>query len=139
MAHKSGENTDPFYLIWDEADKSATVHSNLGQLLSEFGGYGFRCCLVYQAPSNQLPDSLRDATESQIDTTLSFRTTGKDANFIKEQHTVEKDDLDSLPPLFVLPNDRYPKRGSHGILYGRRVPAGPRDSGGSGRYRTTNR
>ena len=97
MAHKRGVNTDPFYCVWDEADKTANDHSNLGNILSEYGGYGFRCCLLYQAPSNQLPDQLRDETEAQIDTTISFRTTGKDARFIAHQHTIDKDSLSKLP------------------------------------------
>ena len=107
MAYDSGENTDPFYVIWDEADKALSVHSNLGGMLSEYGGYGLRICLMYQAPSNQLPEQLKDATESQIDTTISFRTTGKDARFIANQHPIDKEDLTRLPRYsFYMTTDR---------------------------------
>jgi hypothetical protein len=99
MAHKSGTNTTPFYFIWDEADKAITTHSNVGEMLSEFGGYGARFCLLYQAPSYQLPESLRKATEAQIDTTISFRTKGGDAQFIQKQHSddIDAGDLRDLP------------------------------------------
>jgi hypothetical protein len=99
MAHKSGANTTPFYFIWDEADKAITTHSNVGEMLSEFGGYGARFCLLYQAPSYQLPESLRKATEAQIDTTISFRTKGGDAQFIQKQHSddIDAGDLRDLP------------------------------------------
>jgi hypothetical protein len=99
MAHKTDTNTDPFYFIWDEADKAITPHSNVGAMLSEFGGYGARFCLLYQAPSYQLPKSLRNATEAQIDTTISFRTKGRDADFIQKQHSddITAGDLRDLP------------------------------------------
>lgn len=92
MAHQSGANTDPYYIIWDEADKAITKHSSVGQMLSEYGGYGVRFCLLYQSPSYQLPAYLKDATEAQIDTTVSFRTEGSDARWIADQHT---DDIDA--------------------------------------------
>lgn len=99
MAHKTDTNKDPFYFIWDEADKALTPHSNVGAMLSEFGGYGARFCLMYQSPSYQLPTGLKNATEAQIDTTISFRTKGDDAAFIQKQHSedITDGDLRDLP------------------------------------------
>ncbi len=107
MAHKSGTNREPFHVIWDEADKAISPHSNVGQMLSEFGGYGVRFCLLYQSPSYQLPKSLREATQAQIDTTISFRTEGKDARFIAEQHSedIGVEDLDLPRYTFLMNTD----------------------------------
>lgn len=107
MAHKTGTNTEPFHVIWDEADKAITPHSNVGQMLSEFGGYGVRFCLLYQSPSYQLPKALREATQAQIDTTISFRTEGKDARFIANQHSedIGVEDLDLPRYTFLMNTD----------------------------------
>lgn len=86
-----------FHFFWDEADKAATEHSNLGQLLSIMGGYDTYFHLTYQAPSHQLPPDLWEASQSQIDNTQSFRTRGPDADKIAKLHTIDAHDLTHLP------------------------------------------
>lgn len=99
MASKFGTNDDPYYFIWDEADKAVTKHSSVAKMLSEYRGYGARFCLMYQAPSFQLPSYLKRATETQIGTTISFASKSRDASFVAKQHSKEIDSgsLTSIP------------------------------------------
>lgn len=95
-AKKMSENDDPYFVIWDEFDKAVTPESNVDEMLSEAGGYGLWFVLACQAPSYQLPEQLTDAVESQIETFVSFGTSGQDAKYIAGQHTIDADDLSNL-------------------------------------------
>lgn len=95
-AKKMSDNDDPFFCLWDEFDKAVTDQSNVDQMLSEAGGYGFWFWLACQAPSHQLPDQITDALASQVETFISFGTSDKDARYIAHQHTVEASDLEDL-------------------------------------------
>ncbi len=99
MASKFGTNDDPFYFIWDEADKAITTHSSVAQMLSEYRGYGARFCLMYQSPSYQLPTYLKQATEAQIATTVSFASKSTDAGFVAKQHSegIDTNSVTSIP------------------------------------------
>lgn len=99
MASKFGTNEDPFYFIWDEADKAITTHSSVAQMLSEYRGYGARFCLMYQSPSYQLPTYLKQATEAQIATTVSFASKSTDAGFVAKQHSenIDTSSVTSIP------------------------------------------
>ncbi|WP_222913946.1 hypothetical protein [Natrinema sp. SYSU A 869] len=95
-AKKMSENEDPFFCVWDEFDKAVTRESNVDEMLSEAGGYGLWFVLACQAPSYQLPESLTNAVESQIETFVSFGTSGQDAKYIAGQHTIDDSDLSNL-------------------------------------------
>ena len=87
-----------FDLVCDEFDNIASEESNIHKILSEAAAFDYRCTLACQAPTNQLPDRVRRAIENQCGTFLSFNPGGgKDAQWISQQHTVEKDDLLNLP------------------------------------------
>lgn len=111
MASKFGTNTDPFYFLWDEADKAITQHSSVAQMLSEYRGYGARFILMYQSPSYQLPQHLKNATEAQIATTISFSSRGADASFVKKQHT---DNIDVAALRDIPEHSCYLNTGSDG-------------------------
>lgn len=87
-----------FDLICDEFDRIASEESNIHSILSEAAAFDYRCTLACQAPTNQLPERVRHAIENQCGTFLSFNPGGgKDAAWISQQHTVEKDELLNLP------------------------------------------
>ncbi|EMA47803.1 hypothetical protein [Halococcus salifodinae] len=83
-----------FYLLWDEFDKGISPLTNVHELLSISGGYGFRMILACQAPSNQLYDELKNALQNQVDTAVSYGTGEKDAQYIRSHHS-----FDSADPL----------------------------------------
>ncbi len=93
-AKKTAPNAPRFYAIWDEFDKGTSPLTNIHELLSISGGYGFRMILACQAPSNQLYDELKNALQNQVDTAISYATGGKDAQYIKSHHS-----FDSADPL----------------------------------------
>lgn len=96
-ARKMSEvNDDPYFVIWDEFDKSVTKQSNVAQMLSEAGGYGLWFVLACQAPSHQLPEEITRAIGSQVETFVSFGTGDEDARYIARQHTLDPDDLSNL-------------------------------------------
>lgn len=86
-----------FDLVCDEFDNIATEESNIHKILSEAAAFNYRCTLACQAPTNQLPERVRHAIENQCGTFLSFNPGGgKDAGWISQQHTVDKEDLLNL-------------------------------------------
>jgi hypothetical protein len=93
-AKKTLPDSPRFYLLWDEFDKGISELTNVHELLSISGGYGFRMILACQAPSNQLYDELKNALQNQVDTAVSYGTGEKDAQYIRSHHS-----FDSADPL----------------------------------------
>jgi hypothetical protein len=93
-AKKTLPDSPRFYLLWDEFDKGVSPLTNVHELLSISGGYGFRMILACQAPSNQLYDELKNALQNQVDTAVSYGTGEKDAQYIRSHHS-----FDSADPL----------------------------------------
>lgn len=98
FAQRHLEPDHTFDLICDEFDEIASEQSNIHKILSEARAFDFRATLACQAPTNQLPEQVLHAIENQCGTFLSFNPGGgKDAGWIGQQHTVDKESLLNLP------------------------------------------
>lgn len=95
-AKRLSDTEEPFLCMWDEFDKDITPESNVDQMLSEAGGYGFWFWLTCQAPSHQLPERIKKAVGSQVENYFSFSTKDQDADYSAGHHTVEASDLVDL-------------------------------------------